>query len=100
MMTTRGLLTGYRDIQAISFPAATPENLDGDFFHEAGGFAVYAKSAGDIIVRGVGGQADLTFTFGNDGGMVRFGDSAPLICSVIRQTGTTVNTVDIQIGLF
>ena len=90
---TYGVGPGYRDVVTVDLTS-------GDYTAPNGACHVYAAgTAGQTVAyRTLGGTADQTYTIPTGGtGVIRMGDSLPVMIAIVRQTGTNATTV--QAGL-
>lgn len=90
MAALYGVTAGYKDVRTVDVSAA-------DFSPPNGACHIYASGAGDIVYRAQDGAVDATFTIASGGGLIRLGDSLPIMIAVVRTAGTTAT--GIQAGL-
>ena len=81
-----GALPGYRRTESVDVSAA-------DYEPEEGACHIYASGDGDVVYRALTASADSTATIPSGGGMVRLGDSMPIIIVAVRTAGTTATGI-------
>ena len=86
--------TGYWDVASVDLAL-------GDFEHDTGSFHVYASGAGSIKYRMIDDDDATirTAVIPAGGGIIRFGDSLPIMVSEIFATDTTATGILVGILL-